>query len=95
MVSHSTLHRFPRIDTAFSPGETLPPFPKPTHGTTPGLKPFVTIKDCIGRIKERDLTPVMGYSTKKDERPYDSRVQLKQCITTDGGAGAYFGGRYP
>ncbi|RMZ25778.1 hypothetical protein D0859_10158 [Hortaea werneckii] len=33
-----------------SPGERIPDFPTPTHGPAPGLKPYVTVNECLASI---------------------------------------------
>ncbi|TKA73545.1 hypothetical protein B0A55_06434 [Friedmanniomyces simplex] len=70
------------------PGERLPPFPKPTHGTGPGLLSLVTIHDCISQITPESLVDNMGLGSRpRDHPPYDPHTQLQGCITRSGGEG--------
>ncbi|KAK4508737.1 hypothetical protein PRZ48_002476 [Zasmidium cellare] len=74
---------------ASCPGQRTPSLPKPTHGTGPGLKPFVTIADCLRKVR-LPLEPHMrAYTDKSDagHAPYDPNGQMKHCITCSGGQG--------
>ncbi|KAK3684707.1 hypothetical protein LTR37_020001 [Vermiconidia calcicola] len=73
------------IIMASCPGETLPPFPQPTHGTGRGMKPLVTIRDIRNKLRNFEIEPHMRASIPRDGKPYDDREPLKQCITTSGG----------
>ncbi|KAK3708012.1 hypothetical protein LTR37_011705 [Vermiconidia calcicola] len=70
---------------ASCPGETLPPFPKPTHGTGRGMKPLVTIRDIRNKLRNFEIEPHMRSSIPRDGKAYNDRGPLKQCITTSGG----------
>ncbi|GES62953.1 C-5 cytosine methyltransferase DmtA [Aspergillus terreus] len=75
---------------ASGPGERLPPFPRPTHGTRRGLQPFTTIGQVISRIPAGSPDhDVQGAESRGIQRaPYDPNRQAR-CITTGGGDGNY------
>ncbi|KAK3057086.1 hypothetical protein LTR09_002124 [Extremus antarcticus] len=73
------------IIIAACPGETLPPFPKVTHGTGGNLLPRVTIRDRLRLLRNKPIERHMQEYTSKTGRPYNDRQPLAQCITTDGG----------
>jgi DNA (cytosine-5)-methyltransferase 1 len=73
------------IIIASCPGETLPPFPKPTHGNGPGLKPFVTIRDRLSKIHKSMVEGHMSRHGDKRGTPFNADRPLRSCITTDGG----------
>ena len=71
-----------------SPGETLPPFPKPTHAANPvqtGLKPFTTVNQAISQIPD-------GWDHHHPERcklrndpAYDGDTQARTMTTSGAG----------
>lgn len=71
------------------PGEPLPPFPKPTHGTCPcpGLKPYETIRSVTAAIRPGMPNHNPARCIERDAAPYDPNTQLRSCITTSGGQG--------
>ncbi|KAF3490671.1 modification methylase HphIA [Arthroderma uncinatum] len=70
---------------AAGPGESLPPFPQPTHGTTPGLLPLHTILDAIGAIPSTAPDHDLERAERPFHRPpYDPR-QLAKTLTCSGG----------
>lgn len=72
-------------DTVRSPGEPLPPLPKPTHG--PGLKSFVTIRERLSLLPRRRTQPAwMQLFTRRVGAPFNPDRQLRNAITTDGGS---------
>ena len=73
---------------AAGPGETLPPFPEPSHG--PGLKPLATIKDFIRDIPSNasHQQVVSQFQDGIPKAPYSSLTQVK-TITCGGGIGNY------
>ncbi|KAK5174931.1 uncharacterized protein LTR77_000067 [Saxophila tyrrhenica] len=73
------------IIIAACPGETLPPFPAPTHGNSLRLQPRVTIRDRLRPLRDRAIEPHMQYSHPKPGMPYSDKQPLRKCITTDGG----------
>ena len=73
------------------PGETLPPFPPPTHSEDPqpgdGMKPFVTVRQAL-----RKITPMttMRHPLQLCQKPsWDPNVPLQRTITCSGGIGNY------
>ncbi|WEW61471.1 methyltransferase [Emydomyces testavorans] len=69
------------------PGESLPPFPKPTHGPPEsGLRPYRTILDAIGGIPESapDHDPERAYFRNIVKSPY-SPHSFAKTITCNGG----------
>lgn len=72
------------IIIAACPGETLPPFPEPTHGIGPGKLPFVTVHDVLRSIRHVHVPHHMRDFTRKDVQPYDARKPLQHCIACDG-----------
>lgn len=76
-----------------SPGETLPAFPKPTHGPPgSGLLPCETINSTISSIPpstaNHDVAAALLRGRYKRKRPYDGNQQAK-TITSGGGEGNY------
>lgn len=77
---------------ASGPGETLPPWPKPTHGDKiPGLKPLASIDTAI-----RDIPPQAKHhrviSQFKDGQPragFDGKKTQAKTLTCGGGIGNY------
>ena len=75
------------------PGEELPPFPEPSHG--PGLKPHVTARRAIDRIRpRRGIDPLHNPRDMKrlNHPPWDADKILPRCITTSGGQNYHFSG---
>lgn len=70
------------VDNGFSPGETLPCFPQPTHG--PGRQRHATIHDAIGRIPNGFSQHDILGSPKRNAPPYDPNLPLRNCVTTAG-----------
>lgn len=81
-------HRRRLIVVASCPGEPLPTFPKPTHGTEPGMKPFSTILNAV-RMAERMPSPddlaIRAGAKKSRPEPSHSGKRLLQRTTTCGG----------
>lgn len=77
----------------YSPGEMLPPFPAPTHGDGPGLKPCATIRRVLNKIDLDYIEPHMKQYTPKNGAPYNENQPLRSCITTDGGTNLHPNGR--
>ncbi|KAM5475145.1 putative DNA (cytosine-5-)-methyltransferase [Microsporum audouinii] len=70
---------------AAGPGEELPPFPPPTHGTAPGLLPPVTILDAICCIPSTAPDHDLERAERPFHRPpYDPR-RLAKTLTCSGG----------
>lgn len=71
---------------AAAPGERLPPFPAPTHGSGDGLMPYNTIGKVLRGIRPgddlHDLDNVQYYNPERP--PYDPE-RLAGTITTRGG----------
>lgn len=82
--------------TSDRPGEKLPPFPEPSHGDTPGLKPLATINGAINDIPA--TAPNHDPSVRFDggaRVPFDGNTQAK-TVTTNAGQGNYHpSGRRP
>ena len=83
------------------PGETLPPFPKPTHSsaTHNGLLPLVTVKDClagIDRFKDHPLHNPDELLKRARNRPpkrkWDPNLPLPFTITCSGGQNYHWDG---
>lgn len=81
------------------PGERLPPFPKPSHSEEGerqgGLKPFVTARRAINRIRaRRGVDPLHNPRAMKrlHNPPWDADKILPRCITTSGGQNYHFSG---
>lgn len=70
-----------------SPGEVLPPFPKPTHSSNPektGLKPWTTINEAIAKIPHGWANHDVHLAKERDNAP-QSGDKTATCITTSGG----------
>lgn len=72
-----------------SPGETLPQFPKPTHGLGSGLKEFETINSIISRIPpgapDHDVQAALDRGLRDGGRiPFDPN-QPARTVTCGGG----------
>ena len=70
-----------------SPGEVLPPFPKPTHSSNPektGLKPWTTINETIAKIPLGWPNHDVHLAIARDNPP-QSGDKIATCITTSGG----------
>ncbi|KAL8698935.1 MAG: hypothetical protein Q9201_006300 [Fulgogasparrea decipioides] len=76
---------------ASCPGEELPDYPPPTHG--PGLAPFTTINSAIRRIPQGFANHKPEGAAKRDVRPYDGNLPLRNCITTGGTVDVHPSGR--
>ncbi|RJE26105.1 C-5 cytosine methyltransferase DmtA [Aspergillus sclerotialis] len=82
------------IIIASGPGETLPPFPKPTHGLPgSGLLPYETINSVISTIPplvphHDTIGALFRARNKMPKRPYDGN-RLAKTITSGGGEGNY------
>lgn len=84
------------------PGERLPPFPEPSHSEDGedgerggGLKPFVTARRAINRIRpRRGVDPLHNPRAMKrlNHPPWDADKILPRCITTSGGQNYHFSG---
>ncbi|KAK2747137.1 hypothetical protein FQN57_002394 [Myotisia sp. PD_48] len=74
------------IIIASGPGETLPPFPLPTHGpSSNNLSPYVTIMDAIGDIPSSAPNHDLDRAQRSFFRqPYDPDT-LAKTITCNGG----------
>lgn len=73
--------------TNCSPGEPLPPFPKPTHSADPvttGLRPHRTINATIAHIPSNAENHDLSATATRAAVPYDGNA-LAGCITTSGG----------
>lgn len=74
--------------TIYSPGETLPEFPHPTHAANPGpgLKPFKSVNSALARIPRNaphhDVAGMLARQTFK--KPWDGS-SIASCITCNGG----------
>jgi DNA (cytosine-5)-methyltransferase 1 len=71
---------------AAGPGETLPPFPEPTHGVGTGLKPLATINSAICNIpaNAEDHDEDVKFATDEPKVPFDGNTQAR-CVTTNAG----------
>lgn len=84
----------PRVtctDSLHSPGERLPPFPKPTHGPPgSGLLNYTTIDQVISRIPQgaRDHDVEEAFERKRRRAPFNANQQAR-TITCGGGEGNY------
>ena len=70
-----------------SPGEALPPFPKPTHSSDPaktGLKPWTTINEAIAKIPHGWANHDIHLAKERKNAP-ESGDKIATCITTSGG----------
>ena len=70
-----------------SPGEVLPPFPKPTHSSNPektGLKPWTTINETISQIPKGWPNHDIHLAIPRDHSP-QSGDKIATCVTTSGG----------
>lgn len=70
-----------------SPGEALPPFPKPTHSSNrekTGMKPWTTINEAIARIPHGWASHDI-HLAKERENPPQSGDKIATCVTTSGG----------
>lgn len=81
------------------PGEKLPPFPEPSHSEGGerggGLKPYMTAKRAINRIRpRRGVDPLHNPRAMKrlNHPPWDADKILPRCITTSGGQNYHFSG---
>lgn len=81
------------------PGERLPPFPEPSHSEGGerggGLKPYVTARRAINRIRpRRGVDPLHNPRAMKrlNHPPWDADKILPRCITTSGGQNYHFSG---
>lgn len=75
------------LTSKHSPGEALPPFPKPTHSTHPhetGLKPWTTINEAISKIPNGWANHDIHLARERDTSP-QSGDQIATCVTTSGG----------
>ena len=73
------------------PGESLPPFPLPTHSEDPQAgsqtKPYVTVRQALRKITS---TTTMMYPLQLCQKPaWDPNVPLQRTITCSGGIGNY------
>nr|OQO24092.1 hypothetical protein B0A51_05935 [Rachicladosporium sp. CCFEE 5018] len=75
------------IIIASCPGEPLPRFPEPTHGSGPGKKPYTTIYQVLSRIDYATVPAYMQQYSEKRGAEYDPHQPLKQAITCSGGLG--------
>ncbi|KAE8164206.1 S-adenosyl-L-methionine-dependent methyltransferase [Aspergillus tamarii] len=77
---------------ASGPGETLPPFPRPSHG--PGLREYANIHEAISNIPfgaaNHDVQAALSRGFNKP--PYDP-YQAARTITCDGGDNYHPSGR--
>jgi len=94
------LNAFPFTDILFqSPGESLPAFPKPTHGAVSqssagrGLAPLVTVKDAISTIPRGFPNHDPETARPRNESPYPADEPLRCCITTSGGGNIHPSGK--
>ena len=73
---------------AACPGEPLPNFPKRTHGSGEGLKPFTTVATILSQVPD-DIPPHMAatveWNIERDVMPYNANRPLQGAITCDGG----------
>ncbi|KPI41560.1 Modification methylase HphIA [Cyphellophora attinorum] len=72
---------------AAGPGETLPPFPEPTHGVEgTRLKPLATINSTIGNIpaNAEDHDVDVKFATNEPKAPFDGNTHAR-CVTTNAG----------
>ncbi|KAI4264189.1 MAG: hypothetical protein L6R42_000703 [Xanthoria sp. 1 TBL-2021] len=91
MVSPSALRECWEAYQTSSPGERLPGFPQPTHGTD--LHPFTTVNEAIQRIPEGFPDHDPHSATRRDLVPYNGNLPLKNCITTGGTLDTHPSGR--
>jgi len=81
-------HRRRLLVIAACPGEPLPTFPRPTHGTGPGMKPFVAIRDATREAENTpdpdDLASRAGGPRRRAERSHNGRRLLLGTPTTGG-----------
>jgi DNA (cytosine-5)-methyltransferase 1 len=75
-------------------GQTLPPFPKPTHGNGPGLKRPTTIADILSQVPPQ-IPGIMGHAFTRNYKSYDPSVPLRGCITSGGVAKKSGNGYHP
>ncbi|KAI9739204.1 MAG: hypothetical protein M1834_007417 [Cirrosporium novae-zelandiae] len=71
------------------PGEIMPPFPKPTHGTTEGLMPLNTIGSMVLNIPPNASHNEITTTYDPPKQPYAYDQLLKSCVTTGGGVDNY------
>ncbi|KAK6435167.1 hypothetical protein LTR95_008651, partial [Oleoguttula sp. CCFEE 5521] len=75
------------IIIASCPGEPLPRFPEPTHGSGSGKKPYTTIHQILSRIDYPSVPAYMLQCSEKRGAEYSPHQPLKQAITCSGGLG--------
>lgn len=77
-------------DGSPSPGESLPEFPKPTHCKAadlyrfPHLSRFATVNDAIARIPTHASHHNPNQLPRRNERPYDANLPLRNTICCAG-----------
>lgn len=78
-----------------SPGEALPSFPSPTHGTKSGLRPLTTVKDTIDNIPDGCANHMMPQNPRvtRNREAYDGNKPLASTILTDSRVWHYSGKR--
>lgn len=74
-----------------SPGEKLPGFPQPTHGTN--LQPFTTVNEAIQRIPEGFPNHDPNSAARRNLAAYNGNLPLRNCITTGGSLDTHPNGR--
>lgn len=86
---------------ASGPGEQLPPWPAPTHGSTPGLKPLVTEGEAISHISPRATlhdvaTARMRHAASRQNsrvhRHRSGNIPLSRTITCSGSDFIHYSG---
>ncbi len=71
---------------AAGPGEILPPWPMPSHGSGPSCKPLTTIRQALKRVVLEEPFMHVPAKMKKLNKPrLPSDCILAKCITTGGG----------
>lgn len=73
-----------------APGEKLPPWPAATHG--PGLKPYVTEIQAIGRIPRNAPLHDVHAARRRDAIPRDGNTPLSRTITCSGADTGHYSG---
>ncbi|KAI4099336.1 MAG: hypothetical protein LQ339_006011 [Xanthoria mediterranea] len=76
---------------ASCPGEKLPVFPQPTHGTN--LQPFTTVNEAIQRIPEGFPNHDPNSAARRNLAAYNGNLPLRNCITTGGSLDTHPNGR--
>ncbi|KAI9675268.1 MAG: hypothetical protein M1817_001170 [Caeruleum heppii] len=74
-------------------GEILAPFPRPTHGTAAGLRPFTTMNDAISHIPVGCSQHDLVRAARRIRPSFDGNTRARRVITTGGGGNWHPSGR--